>query len=201
MNITAYLENIIKDKGIDKKEIQLPQLEIEPCKIKVIMINEVPPENNKDWFYSSSEDPAYMRTTRGLFKDAGVNVSSMRDIIELGIYITTAVKTPKKEYTVKTEVIKEHLPILKAEMSLFPNLKVIMLMGDVGKKAFNMIYKSQNKKNLIPSESTYKIRGNEYYWGEIRVFPSYIMTGGNILIEKSKREMVSEDISKMIQLI
>ncbi len=32
-------------------------------------------------------------------------------------------------------------------------------------------------------------------------FPSYIMTGQNILIEKSKFEMASEDISMMYRLI
>jgi hypothetical protein len=31
--------------------------------------------------------------------------------------------------------------------------------------------------------------------------PSYIMTGGNILIEKSKFEMAAEDISAMARLI
>lgn len=31
--------------------------------------------------------------------------------------------------------------------------------------------------------------------------PSYIMTGGNILIEKSKFEMAAEDIAIMVRLI
>ncbi len=31
--------------------------------------------------------------------------------------------------------------------------------------------------------------------------PSYIMTGGNILIEQSKFEMAAEDISIMINII
>ncbi len=41
--------------------------------------------------------------------------------------MTTVVKNPKTGYTVDLEVIKEHLPLLKAEIKLFPNLKVIML--------------------------------------------------------------------------
>ena len=125
----------------------------------------------------------------------------MQDILDLGIYITTAVKTPKSGYTVETGTIKAHLPVLQAELNMFPNLKVIMLMGDVAKKAVNMIAKAQTKKNVIPSESTYKIRENEYYWNDVRVFPSYIITGGNILIEKSKCEMIAEDIQRMMALI
>lgn len=34
--------------------------------------------------------------------------------------------------------IENSLPYLEAELSLFPNVKVIMLMGDVAKKAFSI---------------------------------------------------------------
>ena len=34
-----------------------------------------------------------------------------------------------------------------------------------------------------------------------RVFPSYIMTDSNILIEKSKCEMIADDIRRMMALI
>ena len=55
------------------------------------------------------------------------------------------------------------MPYLEAELSLFPNIKVIMLMGDVAKKAFNMIAKKSTKKNVIPAVSTYKLRNSEIY--------------------------------------
>ncbi len=93
------------------------------------------------------------------------------------------------------------MPFLEKELALFPNLKVIMLMGDVAKKAFNMIIKKAVKKNIVPAISTYKIRNTEIYYGDIRVMPSYIMTGENILIEKSKFQMAAEDISVMSNLI
>ncbi|MGI5898649.1 MAG: hypothetical protein ACOX8S_01860 [Christensenellales bacterium] len=86
-------------------------------------------------------------------------------------------------------------------MALFDNLKVIMLMGDVAKKAFNMIAKKQTKKNAIPCEATYTIRRREFYYGGLRVFPSYIMTGENLLIEKSKRSMICDDIRRMMGYI
>lgn len=74
-------------------------------------------------------------------------------------------------------------------------------MGDVAKKAFNMISKKAANKNAIPAISTYKLRNSEIYYGNIRVMPSYIMTGGNIFIEKSKFEMASEDIAAMARII
>lgn len=201
MNIKSYLHDLVRSLPLNPTNMQFPDCELNTDKIRVIMINEVPPQNPDDWFYSTAESPDYMKTTLALFENAGVDVKSISDILGLGIYITTAVKTPKTGYTVDPEAVKAQLLLLEAEIKLFPNLKVIMLMGDVAKKAFNMIAKKTTKKNIIPSESTYKIRNNEFYWGDIRVFPSYIMTGGNILIEKSKCEMVSDDIRRMMHLI
>lgn len=76
-----------------------------------------------------------------------------------------------------------------------------MLMGDVAKKAFNMITKKSTKKNVISAVSTYKLRSSEIYYESIRVMPSYIMTGKNILIEKSKVTMATEDIATMLEII
>lgn len=121
--------------------------------------------------------------------------------MNLGIYITNAVKTPKSEYAVSKESIEESLPALEREIQLFPNLKVIMLMGDVAKKAFNIISKKASGKNAVPSISTYKLRNTEIFYKGTRIMPSYIMTGQNILIEKSKFEMASEDIATMYKLI
>lgn len=74
-------------------------------------------------------------------------------------------------------------------------------MGDVAKKAFNMIAKKSAKKNVVPAVSTYKLRNSEIYYKGVRVMPSYIMTGGNILIEKSKVTMATEDIAIMLEII
>ncbi len=201
INIKDYLEDFMNRNSITMKNIQLPDKSINTDSIKIIMINEVPPVNPDDYFYSKTEDPNYMQSTISLFNIADVEVRNIDDILKLGIYITTAVKTPKTEYKVDDIMIKEHQSILEEEIKLFPNLKVIMLMGDVAKKSFNLITKKYIKKNIIPSGSTYKLRVNEYYYGDIRVFPSYIMTGGNILIEKSKRTMISEDIKNMMKII
>lgn len=203
VNVKDYLTKyIIENKLFDNLDkMQLPDICLKAQDIKVIMINEVTPQNPDDFFYSQSENPDYMNTTLQLFKNAGVDVKNIQDIINMGIYITTAVKCPKLSYSVHSDVIKSHVPILEAELKLYPNLKVIMLMGDVAKKAFNMATKKNAKKNVIPAESTYKIRNNEYFYGDVRVLPSYIMTGRNILIEKSKFNMITNDIKKMIGII
>ncbi len=180
--------------------IYLNDIEIDPFTIKTVMINEVVPSDPLQDFYGAS-DADYMKTTIPLFQGAGTEVSSIQDILQMGIYITNAVKTPKTEYAIDKSSIENSLPYLEAELSLLPNLKVIMLMGDVAKKAFNMITKKATKKNAIPAVSTYKLRSSEIYYEGIRVMPSYIMTGGNILIEKSKVTMATEDIATMLEII
>jgi len=182
-------------------EMQLPDITLDTEKIKAIMINEVVPYNPADDFYGGNTPPNYLTTTLPLFEKAGFRAKSINDIIAAGVYITNAVKVPKTDTTISREMIEKCIPILEYEMGLFQNLKVIMLMGDVAKKAFNMITKAKTKKNAVPSISTYKLRNSELFYEGKRIFPSYIMTGGNILIEKSKVEMASEDIQKMLTII
>ena len=201
IKIKEYLSETAIKNNLEPNTLQFPDCEINPEKIKVIMINEVVPKNPDDWFYSKTQDAENRKTALGLFETAGISVKSMRDILDLGIYITTALKTPKTGYTAAPDVIKAQIPILESELALFPNLKLIMLMGDVAIKTFNKIAKAKTKKNIIPAESTYKIRNNIYYYGDIRVFPSYIMTGKNLLIEPFKRDTISEDIKKMLEIL
>lgn len=196
MNIKSQLQQLCGDTEF----LRLNDINIEPEKIRAIMINEVVPADSDDDFYGK-RDSAYMSTTIPLFRKAGIEVNSIHEILNLGIYITNAVKTPKSEYAVSKESIEESLPYLEKELELFPNLQVVMLMGDVAKKAFNMISKKATGKNAVPSISTYKLRSTEIFHNGWRILPSYIMTGQNLLIEKSKFQMASEDIALMYRLI
>ena len=196
MNIKKELET----KAGITNGIYLNNIDIDSLTIKAIMINEVVPSDPLQDFYGTP-DADYLKTTLPLLQGAGTEVTSIQDILKMGIYITNAVKTPKTEYTIDKSSIEKSLPYLEAEISLFPNIKVIMLMGDVAKKAFNLIAKKSIKKNVIPAVSTYKLRNSEIYYKDIRVMPSYIMTGGNILIEKSKVTMATEDIATMLEII
>ena len=196
MNIKSELQQLCGDT----QNLRLNDVNIEPETIRTIMINEVVSSCPEEDFYGK-QDSAYMSTTIPLFRKAGIEVNSIQDILDHGIYITNAVKTPKSEYAVSKESIEDSLPYLEKELALFPNAKVIMLMGDVAKKAFNMICKKATKKNAVPSISTYKLRNTEIFYNGIRIMSSYIMTGQNILIEKSKFEMASKDIETMYRLI
>ncbi len=196
MNIKSELQQLCGDT----QNLRLNDVNIEPETIQAIMINEVVPSCPEEDFYGKP-DFAYMSTTIPMFRKAGIEIGSVQDILNNGIYITNAVKTPKSEYAVSKESIEDSLPYLEKELALFPNAKVIMLMGDVAKKAFNMICKKATKKNAVPSISTYKLRNTEIFYNGIRIMPSYIMTGQNILIEKSKFEMASKDIETMYRLI
>lgn len=196
MNIKKELE---MNLGI-ADGICLNDVEIDPLTIGAVMINEVVTADPLQDFYGAP-DADYLKTTIPLFQKAGAEVTSIQDILQMGIYITNAVKTPKTEYAIDKSSMQNSLPYLKTELSFFPNVKVIMLMGDVAKKAFNMIAKKATGKNAIPAVSTYKLRSSEIYYKNIRVMPSYIMTGGNILIEKSKVAMAAEDIATMLKII
>lgn len=196
MNIRQTLTGML---GADPM-IRLPDVEVDPAAIRAILINEVVPEDPDQDFYGSSGE-LYLSTTLPLFQKAGLDVRSIRDILDMGVYITNAAKIPKTAYAVDPESMDKSLPWLEAEIALFPNTKVILLMGDVAKKMYNRIARKTLKRNVIPSLATYKLRGTPFYHGDIRVMPSYIMTGGNILIEKSKMQMAAEDIAEMYRLI
>lgn len=196
MNIRSELEQL----GPDHSGLFFSDVTLDPDRIKAVMINEIVPASPTDDFYGGA-DANYLTTTIPLFQKAGTGMDSIEEITARGIYITNAVKMPKTGYTVEKDSIERSLPYLEKELSLFPNLMVIMLMGDVAKKAFNQITKKTAGKNAVPAVSTYKLRSSKIFYHGIRLMPSYIMTGQNLLIEKSKFEMASEDIAVMCQLI
>lgn len=196
MNIRHELEARL---GTDP-EIHLNDVDVDPAAIRAIMINEVVPADPAQDFYGSSGE-AYLSTTLPLFCQSGLPVRDIGDILRMGVYITNAAKQPKSSYAVEKNCIERSLPWLEQELALFPNVKVILLMGDVAKKMFNMIARKTTRRNVIPSGATYKLRSNAYHFGDIRVIPSYIITGGNLLIEKGKTAMITQDIALMAELI
>jgi len=163
------------------------------------MISEAPPQDLDDYFYASKK-PFYMQTTAQAFNDAGFKVADMKDVLNLGVYVTTAIKCAKTTYSISSKTIENcSFRILENEINLFPETKNILLMGDTAIKAMNCIAKRNIGKSMIPSGSTYKIRKNEYFYKQIRVFPSYLQTGKSYLIEKSKRKMIAEDIKASLK--
>lgn len=178
----------------------IPNLEVKPDAISIVMISEAAPANPDDYYYARG-NPLFQQTTVQAFNDAGAKVSSMQDILDLGVYLTTAVKCGKTRYGIKASTIKECSLLLEKELALFSNVKVFMLMGDVAIKAINYIAKRAGDERVIPADSTYKIRGQEYFFRGKRAFPSYLQAGPSFFIEKSKRRMIAEDISAALRLV
>jgi uracil-DNA glycosylase len=183
---------------VNKDSYLVPGLEIEPDEINILMISEASPHDVNDYFYAQ-KNPFYFQTTAQAFSDAGQDVSSMEDILKMGVYVTTAIKCGKTGYSVSSKTIETCSSILEGEMNLFPNVKSVLLMGDTAIKAVNYIAKRNIDKRIIPSGSTYKIRKNKYFYKQLRVFPSYLQTGKSYLIEKSKRKMIAEDIKAALE--
>lgn len=90
MNIQKELEQL----STGKTDLRFNDVDVIPETIYTIMINEVVPSCIEDDFYGRP-DAAYMTTTIPLFRKARIEVSSVQDILNNGIYITNAVKTPK----------------------------------------------------------------------------------------------------------
>lgn len=186
--------------GVKHENYSVPAVEIDPAKIAIVLISEAAPANPRDNYYAPG-DPEFQQTTVQAFRDAGAQVSSIRDILDLGVYLTTAVKCGKTGYGIQSAAIKECSLLLEKELALFPNAKAYLLMGDVAIKAVNYIAARRGLKRVIPAGSTYKIREGEFHFNGIRVFPSYLQAGPSFFIEKSKRKMIAEDIRSALSLV
>jgi hypothetical protein len=173
----------------------IPDLDIDPKSIKIVLISETAPIEAKEYYYGSCE-ALFARTTVQAFQEAGVKVGTIQDLLQLGIYMTTAVKCGKYDYAVATSTIVHCSSLLEREIELFSNVRAYLLMGDVAIKALNAIAKRQGEPRVIPAGSTYKIRGGEFVYRNKRVFPSYLQAGPSFGIEKSKQRMIAEDISE-----
>jgi hypothetical protein len=179
---------------VDRGCYLVPEVELDPAAISMVMISEAAPPDPADYYYAAG-DPLFQRTTVGAFQDAGVPVTSVADILALGVYLTTAVKCGKTGYGIQTATVKACSLLLEQELALFPKVQVLMLMGDVAIKAVNGIARRAGEGRVIPAGSTYKIRGGEFTFRGMRAFPSYLQAGPSYFIEKSKRRMIAEDIA------
>jgi uracil-DNA glycosylase len=174
---------------------------VTPEQVRLLMIAEAAPSDAADYFYANEAAPLFLQTTLQAFQDAGAEVTSLQELLDLGVYLSTAVKCGKIGYSMKAATIKECSHLLERELALFPHIQVIMLMGDVAKRALNYIAKRLGEPRVIPVGSTYKIRMQSFFYQTHRVFPSYLQAGPSFFIEKSKRRMIAEDIHAALKLI
>jgi uracil-DNA glycosylase len=177
----------------------IPGIETDPLSIRLLLISETAPSDLKDNYYASSE-ALFVRTTLQAFQEAGLKASSIDELVQTGVYLTTAVKCGKYDYAVATNTIMNCSYLLEHELALFPNVRAYLLMGDVAIKALNTIAKRQGEPRVIPTGSTYKIRGGDFIYRGKRAFPSYLQAGPSFGIEKSKQRMIAEDIAVALKV-
>ena len=187
-------------EGVNQAAYIIPEVEIDPDKTRILMISESTPPDPEDYYYAKGT-PLFQQTTLQAFQDAGADVGSIQALLDMGVYLTTALKCGKIGYNIKAGPIRECSKLLETELSIFHNLQAILLMGDVAIKALNYIAKRQGEDRVIPSGSTYKIRGQEFSYKGIPTFPSYLQAGPSFFIEKSKRLMIAEDIASALALL
>jgi uracil-DNA glycosylase len=178
----------------------VPKMDVQPDNVRILLISEAAAARPEDNYYAGS-DALFERTTLLAFQDAGAPVETFLDVLGLGVYLTTAVKCGKTGYGIQTSTIENCSHLLEAELALFPNVEVDLLMGDAAIKAFNRTAKRQGEGRIIPAGSTYKIRGESYFYRGKRVLPSYVQAGPSFFIEKSKRKMIAEDIAQALALV
>ncbi len=181
------------------ERFSVPDIEIDPKRVRVVLVSEAAPPEPEDDYYAAG-DPLYARTTVQAFRDAGMDVRTVPDILALGIYLTTAVKCAKTGYGVATGTIKECSRLLEREFDLFRDVRAYLLMGDVGIAGVNAIAVRDGSGRAIPAGSTYRIRGGSYSFRGARAFPSYLQAGPSFGIEKTKRAMIAEDIAEALEV-
>jgi uracil-DNA glycosylase len=177
----------------------VPYVDLAPESISIILVSEAAPAVPGDGYYAGGNS-LFERTTVQAFVDAGAQVASIQEIVRLGVYLTTAVKCAKTGYAIQTGTVVACSHLLERELALFPNVRALLLMGDVAIRAVNEIARRSGEARVVPAVSTYKLRGQEFHWRGRRVFPSYLQAGPSFFIEKSKRRMIAEDIATALRL-
>lgn len=176
-----------------------PDLPVRRDTVRVIMISAAPPTDAVT-IKPGYRDPIDRRETIQAFRSAGFDVGSLEDIRRLGVYVTTAVKCPKLGFGLKQDTVETCSHLLEAELDLFPNVRSILLMGDTAIRAINAIAERKLGAPAIPNGSAYKVKGREYPFGDISLFPSYPESGRNLAVEGNRQDVIAVDIRNAIEV-
>jgi uracil-DNA glycosylase len=158
------------------------------------MISAAPPPPGSD-----DRQISYQNTINA-FRSAGYDVSSLEDINTLGVYVTTAVKCPKIGFGLKQETVEACSYKLEKEIYTFPNVRSILLMGNTAIRAINAIATRRFGAPVIPNGSAYKVKGYEYPFGDIRLFPSYPESGRNLSVDGNQQDVIAVDIRNALEV-
>ena len=100
---------------VDVDGYSVPAIDVRPERTFLVMISEATPDRASDGFYAKGR-PLYLLNTVQAFRDAGAPVRSLADILELGVYMTTAVKCAKTAYTIQANTVRTCALLLEREL-------------------------------------------------------------------------------------
>jgi hypothetical protein len=92
----------------------MPEIDIEPAGVEIVVISEAAPQQPGDFYYAPGS-PHFAQTTVTAFRDAGYRVDTIEQILEMSVYLTTAVKCAKSGYGIKAGTIKNCSCLLEKE--------------------------------------------------------------------------------------
>lgn len=180
--------------------VTLPEISISPKNIKGVMINDIVPENDDDDFYAGVNG-AYFKSINTIFKKVNYDFGSMEELLDQGIYITSAVKNKTSGKPVNDDIIAAHAELLEKELSLFPNLQVVILNGDIAIQAFNHITKQNTGEALIEAGDERIIKDSTFTYGGLTVIPSYHLMDRHKEDMNDQNKQIAKDINTMFKLI
>ena len=70
--------------GVRHEGYVIPSIEVRPDDISIVLISEAAPPDLHDYYYAEG-DPLFAQTTVQAFNDAGANVTSLQDVLDLGV--------------------------------------------------------------------------------------------------------------------
>jgi hypothetical protein len=171
----------------------------QPKRVRIVLVSECAAADDDD-NCGASDHALFDVTTMAAFAAAGLSCSSASELRDHGIHLAVAIRHPKIATSIRASTVKRFVPVLTAELAMFPNVAVYALMGDVAIAAVNQIARVRTGRRVIPAGSTYRIRGGDYTLDGVRVLPSYLQAGPAWYIEASKRQMIAEDLSLALGL-
>ena len=85
--IPANLINCVDFLCLDTRRSSyfIPNIEIDPAKVSIMLISEASPENPTGHYYAGPE-ALFARNTLLAFQDAGAKAQSVQDLLDLGVY-------------------------------------------------------------------------------------------------------------------
>lgn len=185
---------------VDRRALGVPEIDVRLDDVRIVLISEAAPADAADGYFGGP-DALFARTTIASFREAGADVSSMADILALGVYVTPSVKCAKDAYGISSATIAACAELLERELALFPNVRAYLLMGDVAIKAINAVAKRAGEPRVIPAGPTYRLRAGAYTFRGARAFPSYLQAGPSFFIEKGKHRVIAADIAAALALV